>query len=93
MNVVALKKHRHGSDIKEIGDKYEIKSKSVERLYRALGWVTEVPPELNPMPFVGTKEEAKEFSNVKADFKNPLIKTDNKKPKGKYHRKDLRADK
>lgn len=89
MNVVTLKKHRHRNEVKEVGDKYEINSKSVERLYRALGWVTEVPPELKPIVHNNF------VSNPLPTTPKPVLTKATAKgsPKGKYQRKDLRAEK
>lgn len=94
MNVVTLKKHRYRDELKHVGDKYEINSKSIVVLYRALGWVTEVPPELK----VFTKESTEIKLLNPIPQPNPMRAYPNKdvgkkSNKGKYQRKDLRTEK
>lgn len=86
MQLVTLKKHRYRNEEKLVGDKYEITSKSVIVLYKALGWVAELPKELkaNEVPSEPKKSWLDSAINQPEAKPKP-------KPKSKYSRKDMRA--
>lgn len=89
MNVVAIKKHRYRGEVKLVGDKYEINSKSISLLYNALGWAVEVPPELKPIVNVPLPQNE---TLPKQTLSQTGLSAKQNKPKGKYKRKDLRAE-
>jgi hypothetical protein len=89
MEVVALKKHRHGNKIYKAGDKYLINDKTTLTLYKALGWVSVLSDELKPLEV----RQEKPVINKPAPIIAETNKTNKSKhKKGTYQRKDLVAE-
>jgi hypothetical protein len=84
MKVIALKGHRYG-DWKEVGTEYELNNRANRRLFKALGWVAELPP----VPPVEKTQNTYLTAVVTAD-KEEKTKTTVKRT---YNRRNLTAGK
>jgi len=97
MQVITLKNHRYGSKHFAVGNKYEIKSQSVLRLHKALGWVADLPEELKVQKPVPTAVKSTWVKPVQAvetkteleDASDSTTTTKGKYKKSTYKRKDM----
>jgi hypothetical protein len=88
MLFLTTKPHRYQGKLRKPGDQYEIPGKTVPTLYKALGWVIDAPPKIDPVAPVRTYSYSQgyEVDGVKATDPQPA------KPKRQYTRRNLTAE-